>query len=77
MTLVFTNPPDGPDSSCGCPASPSSSRLLAVVFVVEIDDLDLRLVDLERYAPIAGDAEAPCAVPIACQVMRFPARHTS
>ena len=46
-----------------------------VVFIVQIEDFSLGLVDPERDPPVAGDGEAPCSLAVASELMRFPARH--
>src|SRR5579859_3040656 len=46
-----------------------------VVLEIEIDDLDFELVDPERETPVLGHEQAPDALPIAGELVRFPARH--
>ena len=46
-----------------------------VVFIIEVDDLDFLPVDPKRQSPVFGDEQAPCALAVAGQQMRFPAWH--
>ena len=45
-----------------------------VIFIIQVEDFSLGLVDPERDPPVAGDGEAPCSLAIAGELMRFPAR---
>ena len=58
------------DAGCG-----AHGFLLVIVFVVEVDDLDLIAVDAEREAPVPGDEEAPGALSVAGELMGLPGRN--
>jgi len=43
-----------------------------VIFIVQVEDFSLALVDPERDPPVAGDGEAPCSLAVASELMDFP-----
>src|SRR3546814_20183391 len=53
----------------------SHGHLLVVIFIVEVDDLDLVAVDPKRHPPVLGDEQAPRSLAVAGQHMGLPARH--
>jgi hypothetical protein len=42
-----------------------------MIFIVEVDDLDLVTVDAKRHPPVLGHEQAPGSLPVAGQLMRF------
>ncbi len=45
-----------------------------VIFIVQVEDFSLALVDPERDPPVAGDGEAPCSLAVDSELMGFPGR---
>jgi len=45
-----------------------------VIFIIQVEDFSLGLVDPERDPAVAGDGEAPCSLAVASELMGFPAR---
>ena len=43
-----------------------------VIFIVQVEDFSLGLVDPERDPPVTGDGEAPCSLAVASELMGFP-----